>query len=448
MQISVNKKAMKTMEPEIISRETIKPSSPTPPYHRIHCLSLFDELSPRLYVPFVYFYPNQGSDTPSFITDKANQLKNSLSKTLSRYYPFAGRVKDRLSIDCNDEGVVFLEARIKCMLSEILENPKAEALNLLFADDLQWKDSNLSSLLAIQISYFDCGGMAIGVCISHKIGDAATMVTFINDWATMTCNPDVELSPEFNLASMFPRGDLPTITEAVLKETKCLSKRYVIDTSKIAALKAMIADKVENPTRVEVVTALIYKCAISASRSNSESPNPTLFVQTVNLRNRMIPPLPENTMGNMASFFAVSTMEESEIELHGLVGQMKESMAHFCNTYVNKFRGEEWLLLIKEFLKESRKLFIGGNQVVYRCSSWCKFPLYEADFGWGKPIWVTIASCVLKNTVVMMDTRSGDGIEVFVNLEEQDMAVFESDAELLGFASFNPSALDSDLELP
>ena len=61
---------------------------------------------------------------------------------------------------------------------------------------------------------------------------------------------------------------------------------------------------------------------------------------------------------------------------------------------------------------------------------------------------MTIAGCVLKNTVVMMDTRSGDGIEVFVNLEEQDMAVFESDAELLGFASFNPSALDSDLELP
>lgn len=395
-------------------------------------------------MPFVYFYPKRDSDiySPSVITDKSNQLKNSLSKTLSRYYPFAGRVRDRVSIDCNDEGVVLLEARIKCLLSEIIENPKAETLNLLFADDLQWKDSNLSSLLAVQISYFDCGGMAISVCISHKIGDGVTMVKFINDWATMTRNPSGELSPEFNAASMFPQGDLPIMPEFLLEEGNCFSKRFVFDGSKIAALKAMVADKVQNPTRVEVVTALLCKCAISASISNSGSPNPTLFIQALNLRNRMVPPLPENTMGNMASFFPVSTMGESKIELHDLVGQMKESMAQYCNTYVKKFRGEEWLSIYREFLKESRKLFIGGNQVLYTCSSWCRFPLYESDFGWGKPIWVTTASIVLKNTVLMMDTRSGDGIEVSVNLEEQDMAVFERDAELLGFASFNPSALE------
>ena len=424
------------MQPEIISRGTIKPSSPTPPHLKTHSFSLFDQRSPYLYVPIVYFYPKCCSDTSS-------QLKNSLSKTLSFYYPFAGRVRERVSIDCNDEGVVFLEARIKCMLSEILKNPKAETINLFFPDDLQWKDSKLRSLVAVQISYFDCGGMAIGVCLSHKVGDAATMASFINDWATMTRNPDGKLSPEFNLASMFPQGDLPILPEAVTKEGNSFSKRFVFDASKIAALKAIVGDKVKNPTRVEVVTALIYKCAISASRSSSGSTKPTLLLQTINMRRRVEPPLPENTMGNVASLFAVSTMEgESDIDLHGLVGQMKESMANFCNTYAKKFRGEEWLSTIKENLKESRKLFIGGNQVVYTSSSWCNFPLYEADFGWGKPIWVTVARCAINGAILLMDTRSGNGVEVFVTLEEQDMAVFERDAELLEFASSNPSALD------
>ena len=205
---------------------------------------------------------------------------------------------------------------------------------------------------------------------------------------TMSRNPDGELSPEFNLASMFPRGDLTIMPEVAPKVGNSFAKRFVFDASKTAALKAIVGDKVKNPTLVEVVTALIYKCAISASRSTSGSSKPTLLLLPVNMRKRTEPPLPENTMGNAASLFAVSTMEgESDIELHGLVGQMKESMARFCNSYVRKFRGEEWFLTIKEFWKELSKLFIGGKQVVYISSSWCRFPFYEADFGWGKPVW-------------------------------------------------------------
>ena len=49
--------------------------------------------------------------------------------------------------------------------------------------------------------------------------------------------------------------------------------------------------------------------------------------------------------------------------------------------------------------------------------------------------------CKRVHVIVMMDTRNGDGIEVFVDLEDEDMAVFERDAELLGYASFNPCAL-------
>ena len=147
--------------------------------------------------------------------------------------------------------------------------------------------------MAIQISYSDCGGMAIGVCMSHMIGDTATMVTFINDWATMTRNPDGELSPEFNLASMFRRGDLTIMPEVAPKVGNSFAKRFVFDASKIAALKAIVGDKVKNPSRVDVVTALIYKCEISASRSTSGCAKPTLLLLPVNMRRRTEPPLPE-----------------------------------------------------------------------------------------------------------------------------------------------------------
>lgn len=437
-----------SMEVEIVSRETIKPSTPTLPHYRTYNLSFLEQLNPRTYTPIVYFYPKEASASdhyPNFC-DKSNQLKKSLSETLAIYYPFSGRIKDRVSIDCNDEGVIFVEARIKVQLSQILEQPKDEVLDLLFTDKLQWNDdSNLTVILAVQVSFFDCGGMAIGICMSHKVADTSTMINFINDWAAMTRDhkADQYVSPKFIAATVFPRGEIPLPPESVIEKGDCISKRFVFDASKVAALKTLVCDKVQNPTRVEVVTSFIHRCVISALKSNSGSlsnPN-TLLIQTVNMRARMVPPLPKSSVGSMVWYYAVSTAEdESVIELHELVTQMKERMAQFCGTYLEKF-GKEWPSIFLECMEESRKSFHIQNLVVYRCSSWCRFPIYEADFGWGKPIWVTIASCVLKNTIFLIDTRNGEGIEVYVNLEKQHMDMFERDPELLAFASLNPSVL-------
>ena len=65
--------------------------------------------------------------------------------------------------------------------------------------------------------------------------------------------------------------------------------------------------------------------------------------------------------------------------------------------------------------------------------------MYEADFGWGRPMRVTTSSCPVRNSVVLMDTRDRKGIEALGNMEEKDMARFERDAELLQHASFNPT---------
>jgi hypothetical protein len=122
---------MATVQLEVISRELIKPSSGTLPHLRDYNLSYFDQISARMYVPLVLFY--NPCNTSISTSEISNLLKKSLSETLAFYYPFAGRIKDRDFIDCNDEGVVFLEAKVKLKLPEILKNPKAEVLDLLFA---------------------------------------------------------------------------------------------------------------------------------------------------------------------------------------------------------------------------------------------------------------------------------------------------------------------------
>ena len=78
---------------------------------------------------------------------------------------------------------------------------------------------------------------------------------------------------------------------------------------------------------------------------------------------------------------------------------------------------------------------------VYTFSSVCKFPFYETDFGWGKPAWMT-CPMLFPMYLIFMDTKSGDGIEVWATLKDEVMAVLEHDEELLAFASLNPSISD------
>ncbi|PQQ10990.1 vinorine synthase-like [Prunus yedoensis var. nudiflora] len=68
-------------------------------------------------------------------------------------------------------------------------------------------------------------------------------------------------------------------------------------------------------------------------------------------------------------------------------------------------------------------------------SSYCRFPLYDNDFGWGRPTWVGSPALTYKNLVLFMDTKEGGGIEAYVSLEEEVMAKFECDSELLSYVA-------------
>ncbi|KAF3659381.1 putative salutaridinol 7-O-acetyltransferase-like [Capsicum annuum] len=62
-----------------------------------------------------------------------------------------------------------------------------------------------------------------------------------------------------------------------------------------------------------------------------------------------------------------------------------------------------------------------------------RFPWYEADFGWGKPFWVSSVSFDIAEIVCLMDTKNSDGIEVWVSLKENVMAEFEKHPDILAF---------------
>ena len=168
---------------EVLSREMVKPSSPTPLHLRNLKLSFLDQIAPPVYIPLIFFYqyePGCNSDH----AQKSKCLKQSLSETLVLFYPLAGRIKSDYIIDCNDDGVEFVEARVHTQLSHIVQNPNMEELKQFLP--IEPYGTRTSMVLAIQVNFLDCGGMVIGVCMSHCIADGSSLVTFMNSWATIS----------------------------------------------------------------------------------------------------------------------------------------------------------------------------------------------------------------------------------------------------------------------
>ncbi|XP_058077030.1 vinorine synthase-like [Magnolia sinica] len=418
---------------EIISLETIKPSSPTPQHLCRLQLSLLDQLSPRIYIRLVLFYSKNDSSP----VQKSHQLKKSLSETLTRFYPLAGRIEGNSSVECNDMGVDFVEARVDGQLSAFLQMPDIEKITQFLPCDATRTRSGRDTLLAIQANVFDCGGLAIGVGISHKISDGASCFTFLNGWAATSRGADEAMGPTFNSASLFPPREVPISADSsiITVEENLVTKRFVFDGSKIAALITRASNAV-GPTRVEAVSVLIWR-SIMRARGEVGSTRASAALQAVCLRRRMVPPLPDNSFGNIVSGAISSVVVEKyngDMQ-HYLEGQMRDAIRKVDGNHIRRLQGPGGP-------QESQGPFRALGEKYSHCgldlcifSSWCRFPIYEVDFGWGRPIWVSQGRNHIRNSTVLMGTRSDDGIEAFICMEEAEMSRFQHDQELLSFAS-------------
>ncbi|CAN7013043.1 unnamed protein product [Brassica rapa subsp. trilocularis] len=443
---------------EVTGREVIKPSSPAPHHDRLQ-LSLFDLSCPAIYVATTFFFKSiTGSESPEIIS---RRLKTSLSETLSRFPPLAGRLEG-FSVSCNDEGVIFTEARTGLLLSDFLRNLDTDSLAEFLPEVEQGESAGTWPLLRVMVSFFGSGsGVAVTVGISHQICDVASLLTFVRAWATTAKGTATSVPvPKFAGTTIYPPPyssyQPPSLDDLYELRGKCVTKRLVFKSSKVAELKLKAAsESVPVPTRVEAIMSLIWRCAAKASRSNSLSPKSTLMTQAMDLRLR-IPTnvLPENAMGNLQSAFFLKREAESELEIGEIVAEfrkikegvnemIKESLQG-CNnndtTITTTTLGQNLLTAMGSFMTE----YLRPGIDLYTMSSWCRKPFYEVDFGWGNPVWIGPASHNIYDNivfVVLMDSKDGEDVEAWVGIPKQDMATFLCDEELLSYAIINPPVL-------
>ncbi|PWA98269.1 transferase, Chloramphenicol acetyltransferase-like domain protein [Artemisia annua] len=350
------------------------------------CIGSTDEITPLENIGVVLFFsPNTNHDT-KFVA----QLEKFLEKTLTHLYPLAGRyVDDVQTVECNDEGAQFIYAIVNIKLYEfpgLYEYFKMVDEFIPFSRGThQFNDP----LLAIQVTMFECGGIVVGVRVAHKIADASTLCTFLNEWACISQdeNDIGYFGPSFNSSLLFPPRGVRTLP-----------------------LPPMSDDYVK-----QVIHSYLRD---------------SIFLQPINLRGKMASSIPKNSCGNLFSICArKSENGETTEELVNLLSNtVKKTINEYSKVYHDS---EEVQMMVLNSYLNLANIPESSNAVLL--TSWYKFLFYEVNFGLGKPIWVAPGTVLSKNLGCLMDDAQGNGVEAYVFLKIKDVPCFE---EALDFNVF------------
>ncbi|XP_074356216.1 limonoid 21-O-acetyltransferse-like [Apium graveolens] len=408
---------------EVLSKQSIKPSVPTPQHLKKYTLSFLDQIIPHVFVPLIFYYTIDIDQAQNNLT--SNHLKKSLSET---------------HVDCNDEGALYVEAQTNYNLQDIIRDPiPNELINLI---PLELDDANVDLNFAIQVNFFKCGGIAIGAVFSHKLADGLSYVNFMNSWAAIARGEPNVPSPILDLANLFPPLDMSGLkNRKVVSKKNIVCKRFRFDASNILALKNKCTEDNKNkgtedqtqPTRFEALSAFIWNRYMAATGKNAGVPrNINKMVVAVNLRTRFDPPLPKHYFGNIycTAIFTPSMQNGGNEDYGDFVNKAREAIRCIDKNYVEKLRkGEDYLM----YMNDVNKRFDEGEVFTMSYTSWSKFGVYDVDFRWGDPVWVGAVRLTFSHVVTYFDNKEGDGIEAWINFKEDDMAKFKADQDLMSF---------------
>nr|GMD65820.1 vinorine synthase-like [Ipomoea batatas] len=409
---------------EVYQKEKVRPCSPTPQTLRNYKLSLLDILISISYTPMVFFYDSSAGG------HDYDELKDSLMKTLSVWYPLAGRIKDGTTIECNDEGADFGRAKVtNCDLGEFLRHPKLEDIRrLLPLHPYPYPIDPAQPMLAVQLNRFRCGGTAVAFCVWHGLADARAMMGLFNTFAAIN------------------RGEGPINPGGVIVDAPAIFRpgNLVAPPPIPPSLKNRGKNNYYHPSehcrllsRVEALSAFIWAAVIRATLPANPNLKTHLLAIVVNLRNKLNPPFPSQCLGNIMQ--AVAARWESEADGGGrvtpgfLVGRVVEAIDKITDDYMREMHVEGGFL---RAILDVFKALHNANEIKYlSISSLCNVAFSQVDFGWGKPIWIGMGH-TLDDSAVFMDTED-EGIEVWIGLAQEVMCNLDKDMEFHAYVSFS-----------
>ncbi|KAH0654981.1 hypothetical protein KY285_029863 [Solanum tuberosum] len=413
-------------------------------------LSFFDQFALQMHVPCVLFYPIKYS-TFTKISIIHERLEQSLSKLLTHVYPASGRfASDGQSINCHDEGVLYIKAKVDSQFCDFLKDAQKDIdLALNFCPKIDRSVSNLSitPLVVVQVTEFACGtGLALSLSTEHAVIDGFTALKFIYEWSKVS---KMGINFHSDTTNCFTFDDFdtifpPTSDNHLLKRvkpprddhyhdfTQMVARRFVINQSAISKLRENVGVVYFKPSRVELVIAFLWRTLINISQhKNNGRLRPCLLSVPVNLRGKIEFPRYEKSFGNFAIEVPVKFIPgETRMELQDILLLIKDVIQKTNISFAKS--NDDIYSLASKFHEEIQEWEENEQVDVCMASSLCRFPINEADFGWGKPC---LLSFGLRRSDMfwLYDTPCGTGIIVQADLKEDYMDMFVCDKDVLSY---------------
>lgn len=411
------------------------------------------------------------SDPPLLtFSDLVLLLKQALSLTLSHFPALAGRLSTdplgHVHILCNDAGVDFIEAKAKHLTVRGVLSPYKDVpdcVKQFFAFDRTVSyNGHFLPLLVVQVTEL-ADGVFVGCTVNHAVTDGTSFWHFFNAFAEAARGSKrPSNSPDFSRENVFvspsavlrlPAGG-PAVTfsqDQPLRErifhfsrAAILKMKSVANSAGVSLAVAEIMGKQSNdgfkagngkvaPMEISSFQSLSGQLWRSVTRARKLAPSKnTTFRMAVNCRHRLEPRLEPYYFGNAIQSIptVASAGDLLSHDLGWCAGLLRRNVAAHGDATVR--RGVEgW--------ESDPRLFPLGNfdGASITMGSSPRFPMYENDFGWGRPLAVRSGGAnKFDGKISAFPGREGGGtVDLEVVLAPETMAGLENDVEFMRYVS-------------
>ncbi|XP_026387796.1 uncharacterized acetyltransferase At3g50280-like [Papaver somniferum] len=452
-----------------ISKCTIKPHKILEESKQPHYLSTWDLtiLNAHYIQKGLLFKKPLPNPTDTFI----DQLKHSLSITLTHFYPLSGRLVTKqqhnppfyaIYLDCSHDsvGAEFIHAAVDLSMVNILTPIDVPRIVQSFfpLEGAINHDGHTEPLLAVQVTEL-LDGIFVGCSFNHVVGDGTSYWKFFNSFAEVSrklrrTRKDAEDYHHFDCSISHPpitkrfflagHGDTPLIN-LPFSHHKEFVARYIqpplrermfhFTAESIAKLKAK-ANEECNAKHIQIssfqaLSALVWK-SITRAR-NFPSDRITSCKLAINNRPRLKSPLSDNYFGNSVSI-VFGTATSGEI-INNSIGWA----ALLIHKAIEEHTDEKIRISVDEWMKNPLIFkvaeFIDASSVVMGSSP--RFDVYGCDFGLGKAVAARSGYAnKFDGKVSSYPGLTGTGsVMLEVCLPPESMSALESDEEFMDAAS-------------
>ncbi|CAL5081499.1 unnamed protein product [Urochloa decumbens] len=431
------------MKVEVVETTLVAPSEATP-RHALW-LSNLDLAVPKTHTPLVYYYPKPdpaGGDADAEGPDAAAgspffepaRLREALARALVPFYPLAGRLASgpggRIEIDCTGEGALFTVARADFAGDEVFRDfePSPEARRLLvpFAES-----GEPPCLLAmVQVTFLKCGGVAVGTGMHHVTMDGAGAIQFIRTWTALARGESSPpTAPPFHDRTLLRGRSPPHVPFEHPVYSPCylngaprpfVTRVYAVPPKLLSAIRSQCAP---GASTYCAVTAHLWR-AMCVARGLPADGDTRLRVPA-NIRQRLRPQLPASYFGNaiVRDLVTVKVGDVLSQPLGFVAERIKRAVSRVDDAFVRSvidYLGME----AEKGSQAARGQFMPESDLWV--VSWLGMPIYDADFGWGRPGFVAPAQMFGSGTAyVTQGPEKDDPINVLFALEPEYLQTFE-----------------------